>query len=98
MFLLIVISEIVTKAESRFKEAFIALLSLPEILSWVTYIVFLFVTIDYKKVSTQNSLLDKEKNVPTMLAIVAFGTYCLINFAHALVHPRKIIPNTMETY
>jgi hypothetical protein len=58
MFILIAISECVTKAESRFKEAFIALLSLPEILSWITYIVFLFVTIDYKKVSTANSLID----------------------------------------
>jgi hypothetical protein len=51
MFILIAISEIVTKAESRFKEAFIALLSLPEILAWITYIVLLFVTIDYKKVT-----------------------------------------------
>jgi hypothetical protein len=48
MFIFIGISEIYTKAESRFKEAFIALISLPEIFAWVIYIVFLFVDIGYK--------------------------------------------------
>lgn len=56
MFILIVISEIVTKAESRFKESFIALISLPEIMSWVVYIIFLFITIGYKETTYLNGL------------------------------------------
>lgn len=94
MFVLIGISEIYTKAESRFKEAFIALVSLPEIFAWITYIVFLFSDIGYKTFKLQNNLL----RVPTMLAVLAFGTYCLINFSHALMHPRKMVPNAMPSY
>ena len=94
MFVLIGISEIYTKAESRFKEAFIALVSLPEIFAWITYIVFLFAEIGYKSFKLQNNFL----RVPTMLAVLAFGTYCLINFSHALMHPRKMVPNAMPSY
>lgn len=97
-FILIAISECVTKTESRFKESFIALISIPEILSWINYIVFLFVTIDYKKVTYGNVLLDKERGVPAFLACLAFLTYCIINFTHALIHPRKMVPNVAESY
>jgi hypothetical protein len=111
-FILIVISEIVTKTESRFKESFIALISIPEILCWITYIGLLFVTIEYKTVTIENVLLSdiktkgikdslkniNEKALPTMLAILALLTYCLINFSHALIHPRKIVPNAMASY
>ena len=94
MFIFIGISEIYTKAESRFKEAFIALISLPEIFSWVIYIVFLFVDIGYKSYRLQNSF----NRVPTVLAITALVTYCIINFSHALMHPRKMVPNSLPTY
>jgi len=97
-FILIAISECVTKTESRFKESFIALISIPEILCWINYIVFLFVKIDYKKYSVSNVLLDKELAVPAFLAVLALFTYFLINFSHALIHPRKMIPNVAESY
>jgi hypothetical protein len=41
-FLVILISEIVTKGESRFKETFIAALSLPEFFSWINLLVFMW--------------------------------------------------------
>lgn len=97
-FILIVISEIVTKTESRFKESFIALVSLPEMGAWITYIVFLFVTIDYRSYTTGNAFKDDEKRIPAWLACIGLATYCLINFSHALMHPRRMVPNTSESY
>lgn len=96
-----------TKTESRFKESFIALIAIPEIFSWMTYIALLFLTIDYKTISFDNPFLTTQtlsglassrKNIATMLALIAFLTYCLINLSHALIHPRKIVPNTLQTY
>lgn len=95
MLMFIGISECITKTESRFKEAFIALISLPEIFAWVIYIVFLFLDIGYKSYKLElGSLL----RVPTVLAITAFVTYCIINFSHALMHPRKMVPNSLPSY
>jgi len=39
-FIVILISEICTKKESRFKEALIALVSVPELGSWITFLIF----------------------------------------------------------
>lgn len=41
-FIIIGISEFITKTESRFKEAFIAMTSLWEFGSWCTVLVFLY--------------------------------------------------------
>lgn len=106
-FILIVLSEIVTKTESRFKECFIALIAIPEIFSWMTYICLLFVTLQFNSFTDFMSakldnwkevLLEGEKSIPTMLACLAFITYCLINFSHALVHPRKIVTVPTPSY
>jgi hypothetical protein len=98
MFICIAISECVTKAESRFKEAFIALVCLPELGAWVTYIVFLFYTVGYKEVKQANPLTNMQTKVPAGLALIALGTYMVINFIHALIHPRKMIPNSAASY
>ena len=47
-FTITAISECVTKTESRFKETFLALLSIPEMLSWVNLLVFLVYRIGIK--------------------------------------------------
>lgn len=83
-FIIILISEIITKRESRFKEAFIAFLSIPEVFSWITFIVF-----SYNRVGARG---------PTALAALALLTYTIVNFAHAIVHPRKIVPNSLFSY
>ena len=33
-----------------------------------------------------------------MLAVLAIFTYSLINFSHAIIHPRKMVPNTLASY
>ena len=66
-FILITISEIVTKRESRFKEAFIAFLSLPEVGAWATLIVFMWWRVG--------------QTGPSLLAAVALLLYVTINFA-----------------
>ena len=83
-FIIILISEIITKRESRFKEAFIAFLSIPEVLSWITFIVFCYYRIGARG--------------PTALASLALLTYFIVNLAHAIVHPRKIVPNSLFSY
>lgn len=97
-FVLIAISEIVTKTESKFKESFIALISLPEMGAWLTYFAFLFIEIGYKKVKKENAFKDDEKRIATWLAAIGLATYLLVNFTHALIHPRKMVPNSSESY
>jgi hypothetical protein len=97
-FICIAISEIVTKTVSRFKESFIALIALPELGAWLTYTTFLFITIGYKNITYANPFNSEKTRISAGLACLSLLTYVLINFSHALVHPRKMVPNTAETY
>jgi uncharacterized membrane protein YciS (DUF1049 family) len=83
-FLVILASEILTKTESRFKESFIAFLCIPEIMAWCTLIVFMYFRIGAIG--------------PTALAAFALIIYIMINFVHACVHPRKMVPNSLFSY
>jgi len=83
-FILISISECVTKRESRFKEAFIAFLSLPEVGSWICFIAF--------------TMYRVGAIGPTLLAAIALLMYAVINLAHAIIHPRKMVPHTLFSY
>ena len=84
LFIIILASEIKTKTESRFKEAFIALLAIPEVLSWCTLVVLY-----YFKTGPLGAF---------MLAAAALFIYAVINFSHAIVHPRKMVPNSHNSY
>lgn len=84
LFIVILASEIKTKTESRFKEAYIALLAIPEILSWCTLLVLYYFKTGFFGAFT--------------LAAAALFMYAVINFSHAIVHPRKIVPNSHNTY
>ena len=77
-FILILISEIVTKRESRFKEAFIAFLSIPEVCAWIT-----FVGMVYHR-SAKHVTLDPV----FVVAVMACLFYLIINLVHACIHPR----------
>ena len=83
-FVVILISEIVTKGESRFKEAFIAALSLPEFLSWANLLAFM-----WYRVGQVGS---------TAFCAIAIMLYVMINVAHAIIHPRQMHPNALPTY
>lgn len=83
-FFVILLSEIHTKTESRFKEAFIAFLSVPELMSW-----FLLTFLMYDKIG---------QAIPTLAAAGAILMYVIINFFHAVVHPRKIVPKSLDNY
>lgn len=73
-----------TKQESRFKETFLALLSIPEILSWANFIVFLIYRLGLKGSAA--------------MAILATGIYVIINLVHACVHSRKMVPRSLISY
>ena len=73
-FFVILVSEIVTKGDSRFKEAFIACLAVPEFFAWVTCIAFM-----WYRVGTEGS---------TSLCMIGVMFYIMINIAHAIIHPR----------
>lgn len=83
-FIAIISSEIKTKTESRFKEAFVALLAIPEIISWCTLCVFYYFRVGLLGAFT--------------LAAAATLMYAAINFTHAIVHPRKMVPNSLYSY
>ena len=83
-FIIIFISEVKTKTESKFKEAFIAFLSLPEFGSWATYLVF-----HYYRKGFMGSFL---------FGAGAMTIYIILNFVHAIVHQRMMIPKSMPTY
>ena len=90
-FILISISECVTKRESRFKETFIAFWSLPEVAAWWTFAVM----VGYR-------YREKFNPVPTdpvfSLAVIAILLYCIVNWVHMCIHPRKMVPNTLFSY
>jgi hypothetical protein len=83
-FIIILASEIKTKTESRFKEAFIALLAIPEVLSWCALAVLYYFNTGLLGAFT--------------LAAAALFMYAVINFTHAIVHPRKMVPNSLYSY
>jgi len=83
-FILVCCSECFTKRQSRFKEAIVALVSLPEAAAWGTLFGFY-----YYKIGPALS---------TLLAAGAIALYILLNFIHMIVHPRKMIPKTLATY
>ena len=83
-FIIILASEIKTKTESRFKESFIALLAIPEVLSWCALAVLYYFNTGLLGAFT--------------LAAAALFMYAVINFTHAIVHPRKIVPNSLYSY
>lgn len=70
-FTIISISECTTKGESRFKEALIALVSLPEVAAWACFLVFL-----YSRTNLVGSFY---------LGSLAAVMYITINFVHAIV-------------
>jgi len=84
-FFVVVISEIVTKTASKFKEAFMALLSLAEIGSWITLTVFLYFRLGYLGLS----FIGCAASVLISL---------LLNLIFIGIHQRLIIPNSLTSY
>jgi hypothetical protein len=80
-----VISEIVTKTASKFKEAFMSLLSLAEVGSWITLTVFLYSRLGYQGLSF-------------IACAAAVLISLLINFIFIGIHQRLIIPNCLTSY
>ena len=87
-FILILISEIVTKRESRFKEAFIAFLSIPEMASWLTFVGMVF----------YRTSRDGTFEPAFVLSAMGVILYMIVNLVHACVHPRRMVPNTLFSY
>jgi len=83
-FFVILASEIITKSESRFKEILIASLSVAETMAWVTLTGFFYI--------------KKGEKGPTALAGGAVLMSITLNLAHACMHPRKIVPNSLPSY
>ena len=83
-FILISLSECVTKGKSNFKESLIAFWSIPEVLSWGCLIWFMW-----------NRIGQSEA---TGLAALAAMCYVCINLVHAIFHPRYMVPNTLYSY
>ena len=83
-FIIIAISEIVTNTVSRFKEAFIAMLSLCEVGCWIAFLVFHFLEFGYLG--------------SFALGAMASLVYIMLNLIHACVHPRRIVPNSEQSY
>ena len=83
-FVLITISEITTKKVSNFKESLIAFWSIPEVLSWVCLIVFMWNRVG--------------EDYATALAALAALMYVCINCVHAVIHPRYMVPNALGSY
>jgi hypothetical protein len=83
-FIVILVSEFTTKRESRFKEAFIALLSLLELGSWIAFLVFHYLRQGY--------------GGSFFLAGIATLIYMLINLIHMVIHIRMMVPNSTATY
>lgn len=81
---LFMVSECKTQGESKFKEAFTAVLSLSEAGSWVTFCLF-------------SAYRTKFGNV-SIAAVIAILCYIGVNVSHAVVHTRKIIPMAPKSY
>lgn len=84
-FLLITISEIVTKRASNFKESLIAFWSIPEVLSWGCLIWFMWHRVSHESYATS-------------LAVIGAIFYVCLNSVHAVIHPRYMVPNTLYSY
>ena len=82
---MVTISEITTKTGSKFKEAFMSLLSLAEIGSWITLTVFLY----FRLGSVGYSFIG-------CAAAVVF-TFA-INIVFIGIHQKLIIPNSLTSY
>ena len=87
-FIVIWISECVTKSESRFKEAFIAFWSLPEVAAWYTFVIM--VGWRYREKLPDDPVF--------ILGCLALLLYAIVNAVHACIHPRKMVPNTLFSY
>ena len=87
-FIVISISECVTKRESRFKETFIAFWSLPEVAAWVTFVAM----VGYR----YSDWIPQEPCF--VLGCLALILYAIINLVHACIHPRKMVPNSLFVY
>ena len=85
LFILIIISEIIHKKDSNFKESLIALWSIPEVLAWVCLNWFM-----WHRVASES--------YATSLAVIAAILYVCINTVHAIIHPRYMVPNTFDNY
>jgi hypothetical protein len=83
--MLVAVSEFITKTASKFKEAFMALLSLAEMGSWITVTVFLYFRLGYLGISFIGCA-----------SAVLFSF--LINFIFIGIHQRLIIPNCLTSY
>lgn len=83
-FFIILGSECITRRESRFKEAFIAMLAFPEIGSWITFLVFHYFRRGYLG--------------SFALGSIAFFVYIIINLLHACIHPRLMVPYSLASY
>jgi hypothetical protein len=77
-FVIILVSEISTKGVSKFKEAYIAMLSISEFGSWVTFIALCVHRQGFKPAA--------------IVALAALGCSLCLNAAHAFLHVKKIVP------
>lgn len=87
-FIVISISECVTKRESRFKETFIAFWSLPEVAAWICFTAM----VGYR----YSDWIPQEPCF--VLCCLALLLYAIINLVHACIHPRKMVPNSLFSY
>jgi hypothetical protein len=84
VFLISAISECCTRGKSGFYETFTSLLSIPEVLCWACYTMFLIYRIGLIAQSA--------------MACLACGIYIVLNIVFACVHPRKIVKNSLKSY
>lgn len=78
------VSEITTKTVSRFKEATISLMSLPEIGVWIAFVIAHY--------------SERGPSGAFMLSLIALMIYVLLNLLHACIHCRRMIPNSQQSY
>ena len=83
-FVIILVSEISTKGVSKFKEAYIAMLSISEFGSWVTFIALCVHRQGFKPAA--------------IIALAALGCSLCLNAAHAFLHVKKIVPQASAAY
>lgn len=84
-FLVVALSEIITKTSSKFKEAYMAFLSLAEIGSWITLTVFLYFRLGYLGYAFIGCAAS---------VLISF----VINLIFIGIHQRLIIPNSLTSY
>ena len=86
-----------TNGESRFKESYIALVSLPEIGAWITFVIMVFFR-TIRNTDGTFSFTFNALNGTFALGAVAILLYMIVNFVHMIVHPRRMVPNSFQTY